>query len=158
MWLTGCSTTSKGFLIAEKPVNTPATCWRLATSDTLSTRSPSLNSVTTYLETCVAVSQILTWLCPPAVVKEQTLDSKSGLPLPQIWPTCLCTTMTVPAGVPQTRTPSPRCPTLEQPLGPWLCLTSSPFHTPMTCRSPSMVDQGLEVQEVSTVVSTVSTA
>lgn len=26
MLLTGCSTTLKGFLIAEKPVNTPATC------------------------------------------------------------------------------------------------------------------------------------
>lgn len=58
MWLTGCSTTLKGFLIAEKPANTPATCWRPATSDTLSTRSPSLNSVTTSSETCVAVSSV----------------------------------------------------------------------------------------------------
>lgn len=159
MWSTGCSTTLKGFQIAEKPVNTLATCWRPATSDTLSTRSPSLNSVTTSLGTCVAVSQISDTSpgCAISCCVRANLDSKSGLPLPQIWPTCLYTTMMVPVGVPPIRTPCPHCLTRGQPLGPWPYLTSSPFHTRMTYRSPSMLDRGLGVQEASTVVSTVST-
>ena len=61
--------------------------------------------------------------------------------------------MMVPVGAPQTRTLSPLCPILEQPPGPWPCPTSSPFHTHMSCHSPSMVDQGPAVQEVSTAVS-----
>lgn len=158
MWWTGSSIMWKGSQIAEKPVNTPATCWRPATSDTLSTRSPSLNSVTISLETSVAVSG------PALSVKFSTsgvllLKSKSffSFYLPQTWPTCLSMTMMVPVGAPQIRTLSPLCPIPGQPPGPWPCPTSSPFHTHMNCHSPSMVDQALAVQEASTVVSEVRT-
>lgn len=43
----GFSTTSRASRTAAKPGNTPATCWRPASFDTPSTRSPSPNSATT---------------------------------------------------------------------------------------------------------------
>lgn len=57
MWWTGSSTMLKGSQIAGKHENMPATCWKLATFDTPSTRSRFLNSATMSLETSVAVSR-----------------------------------------------------------------------------------------------------
>lgn len=57
MWWTGSSTMLKGSQIAVKHESMPATCWKLATFDTLSTRSLFLNSATMSLETSVAVSR-----------------------------------------------------------------------------------------------------
>lgn len=140
----------------------PATCWRLATSDTPSTRSPSLSSVTISLETCVAVSLAepnksqVSWRCLSVDLSGLSAAVEWSfffLPLRQTWPTCLSMTMMVPVGVPRIRTLSPLCPIPGQPPGPWPCPTSSPFHTRTTCRSPSTVDRALAVQEASTVVS-----
>lgn len=155
MWWTGSSIMWKGSQIAEKPVNTPATCWRPATSDTLSTRSPSLNSVTTSLETSVAVSGSALSVTFSVGCYCGSLNLFFFFYLPQTWPTCLSMTMMVPVGVLQIRTHSPLCPIPGQPPGPWLCPTSSLFHTHMNSHSPSMVDQALAVQEASTVVSAV---
>lgn len=56
MWSTGSFIMWKASQIVVRPVNMPATCWRPATSDTPSTKSPFLNNATMSLETSVAVS------------------------------------------------------------------------------------------------------
>lgn len=160
MWWTGSFTMWKGSQIAGKHVNMRATCWKLATSDTPSIRSPSLNSATMSLETSVAVSGLAAFCltvdsagCKNLWVSLYVCCHISPFFSPQTWLICLFMIMTVPVGAPQIRTLSPLCPTLGQPLGRCPCLISSPFHIRMTCRSLSMAGQLLAVQEASTVVS-----
>lgn len=58
MLSSGSSITLRDSATAVKPGNTPATCWKPASFDILSTRSPSPSSVTTSLEISVTVRTV----------------------------------------------------------------------------------------------------